>query len=258
MEPRRGWVTVDGRRLETAWWGPGPEGAPSLVLLHEGLGCISLWRDFPARLVEKTGRGVFAWSRAGYGQSAARPLPWPASYMHEEAARCVAPVLEAAGVRDCVLVGHSDGASIAAIYAGTHDDARVKGLVLLAPHFMVEPECLAGIAAARERFGQGDLRARLARHHADVDVAFYGWNDAWGSAAFRDWDITAEAARISVPVMVVQGLADPYGTVAQVHAAGYRAQGVMLEGVGHSPHLEAPGVVLDDITAFCNRLAKAA
>lgn len=255
MEPRRGWVDVAGCRLETAWWGPGPEAAVSIVLLHEGLGCVSLWRDFPARLAARTGAGVFAWSRAGYGRSDPRPLPWPVTYMHEEAAHGVGPVLDAAGVRDCVLLGHSDGASIAAIYAGMRDDARVKGLALLAPHFFVEEECLAGIAAARTRFEEGDLRSKLARHHAQVDVAFFGWNDSWRNPAFRNWDIRAEAARISVPLLVIQGLADPYGTAAQAHAAGPRAQVVLLDDVGHAPHLEVPELVLDVITEFRARLA---
>lgn len=248
--PRRGWISVSGRRLETASWGKEP---PGIVLLHEGLGSVSLWRDFPARLAAATGHGVFAWSRAGYGNSGPVPLPRPVSNMHDEAA-VLGALLDALGIGDCVLLGHSDGASIATIFAGTHHDPRVKGLALIAPHFLVEDVCLAGIAAARERYRAGELRARLARHHADVDGAFRGWNDVWLEPAFRAWNITAEAAQVRVPVMVVQGLADPYGTVAQVAAAGPRAEAVLLDCVGHAPHLEAPVATMDAVRGFCARV----
>ena len=247
---RRFWLEVAGRRLEAAQWG---EGSPRLLLLHEGLGCVAMWRDVPARLAEATGMAVMAWSRAGYGGSDAMPLPWGVGYMHAEAAERVAPVLDAVGAERCVLVGHSDGGSIAALYAGTHADARVRGLALLAPHFFVEPETIAGIEAARERFLHGDLRARLARYHEDADGAFRGWNGAWLNPDFRAWDISRACAGIRVPALVVQGLADPYGTAAQVaalQAAGTAVQPLLLAGVGHAPHLEAPEPTLAAIAAF--------
>ena len=251
---RPGVLEVAGRRLETAWWGPGPEDAPSIVLLHEGLGCVALWRGFPERLAAATGCGVFAWSRTGYGGSTPIQPPRPVSYMHNEAADWVRPVLDAAGIGRAVLLGHSDGGSIAALYAGTQHDARVRGLALLAAHFFVEDVTIAGIEAARERFRDGDLRARLARYHADVDGAFWGWNGAWLDPAFRAWDIRAACAGIRVPSLVVQGLADPYGTEAQVHAAqaafGAAVQPVLLDGIGHSPHLEASDATLSAVAAF--------
>jgi pimeloyl-ACP methyl ester carboxylesterase len=245
---RRGWVEAGGRRLETGWWGPPPEAAPSIVLLHEGLGCVALWRGFPEKLAEATDCGVFAWSRAGYGASDPITPPRPLDYMQIEAAECVRPVLDAAEVQDCILVGHSDGGSIAALYAGTHDDPRVRGLALLAPHVFVEDISIRGIEDARARYLGTDLRERLGRYHADVDGAFWGWNRAWLDPAFRDWNITPDCAGIRVPTLVVQGLADPYGTAAQVEAlrtvAGEHVRPLLLEGVGHAPHLEATAATL--------------
>jgi pimeloyl-ACP methyl ester carboxylesterase len=251
---RRGWLAFPSRRLEAAWWGPAVEAAPTIVLLHEGLGCVAMWRDFPAALAEATGCGVFAWSRAGYGASDPITPPRPLTYMQQEAADWVRPVLDAAGILVCALLGHSDGGSIGAIYAGTRRDARVRGLALLAPHFFVEDIAIHGIEAARGRYLTGDLRGRLARYHADVDGAFCGWNGAWLDPAFRAWDISAECAGIRVPTLVVQGLADPYGTAAQVAAlqavAGDFVRPLLLEGVGHSPHLEAPEPTLAAVAAL--------
>ena len=260
--PRRFDLHAAGHRLEAAWWGPPAEDAPTLVLLHEGLGSVGLWRGFPARLAAATGCGVFAWSRAGYGRSDGNPPPWPLDYMKIEAADRLAPVLAAAGVGRCVLVGHSDGGTIAACYAGTHDDPRVRGLVLLAPHFLVEDICVTAIAATRERYRSGDLRARLARHHDHVDDAFGGWCGAWLDPGFRAFDILAESAGIRVPALMIQGLADPYGTVAQV-AVAERAMAphltaLTLPGVGHSPHLEAEDATLAAIGAFLKRAGLAA
>lgn len=251
-------IEIAGTRLEAAWWGPEPERAPTLVLLHEGLGSVALWRDFPARLAAATGCGVFAWSRAGYGRSDPVKPPRPVTYMHDEAGGFVRPVLDAAGIGASVLIGHSDGASIAALYAGTAADTRLRGLVLLAPHFVVEDVSLAGIEAARDRYVAGDLRARLARYHDDVDGAFWGWNGAWLHPAFRTWDITQEAAGIAVPTLVVQGLADPYGTVEQARIAERTIRApvetVELPGVGHVPHLEAAAETLAAITGFLRRV----
>ncbi len=251
---RPGWVNVDGRRLETAWWGPAPDAAPTIVLLHEGLGCVAMWRGFPARLAEATGCGVFAWSRAGYGASDPVPPPRGVMYMHNEAANCLRPVLDAVSIQQCILLGHSDGGSIAALYAGMRDDARVRGLALLAPHFLVEDVSIAGIEAARERYVTGDLRERLARYHADVDGAFWGWNGAWLDPAFRAWDILPACAGIKVPTLIVQGLADPYGTAAQAtalrSAAGEVVRPLLLEGVGHAPHLEAADATLAAVAAL--------
>ena len=187
------------------------------MLLHEGLGCVALWRDFPEALAAATGCGVFAYSRFGYGGSDPVTLPRPMRYMHDEALDVLPRVLDAAGVRRAVLVGHSDGGSIAAIHAGAVHDPRVLGVVLIAAHFFVEDLNIASIRADQGRpTSSGDLRARLARYHRDVDVAFRGWNDAWLDPRFRAFDITEQVARIQVPVLALQGADDPYGTDEQL------------------------------------------
>jgi pimeloyl-ACP methyl ester carboxylesterase len=258
LAPRRTALSLDGRVLEAAWWGKAPGEAPTLVLLHEGLGSVDLWRDFPARLAEATGLGVFAWSRFGYGASDPAPLPRPMTYMHEEAVEVLPRVLDLAGIRRCALVGHSDGASIAVINGGEVQDERVRGLVLIAPHLFVEDIAVASIAGIRDAYEAGGLRQRLARHHRDVDNAFRGWNGAWLDPRFRAFDITGSMARVQVPVLVLQGADDPYGTDLQVRACQQgRAGGVearMIEGAQHAPHLEAADSVVAAVAGFARRL----
>ncbi len=205
-------ITIAGRRIEAAWHGPAPDRAPTLVLLHEGLGCIAMWRDFPRLLAERTGYGVLAYSRPGYGKSDPVLLPRPLSYMHDEAREVLPAVLDQAGIRKTVLVGHSDGASIATIYAGSQQDFRVRGLALMAPHFFVEDISVRSIAEAKQAYETGGLRERLARYHADVEVAFRGWNDAWLDPKFREWRIDDELAHVRVPMLIIQGKDDQYGT----------------------------------------------
>ena len=251
---RRGFLELDGRRLETAWWGPAPDAAPSIVLLHEGLGCVSLWRDFPTRLAEATARGVFAYSRFGYGTSDPEPLPWPMTYMHREAEVVLPRVLAAAGIGRHLLLGHSDGASIAAIHAGGPPRAGLAGLVLIAPHFFVEDAGLASIVAIRGPYETGGLRAKLARHHAHVDVAFGGWNGAWTDPRFRDWNILDRVSAIAAPMLLLQGSADAYGSAEQIFSAARMArrpaETVLIDGAGHAPHLERPDDTLDAVARF--------
>lgn len=172
-------VQIGSRYLETARWGPSPTEAAPLVLLHEGLGCVALWRDVPERLAEATGCGVCAYSRFGYGRSDPQPLPWKLTYMQDEARDILPQVLDEACIRDAVLVGHSDGGSIAAVYAGAARDRRLRGVVLMAAHFFVEDSNIARIAKIRADYRQGPLRERLARYHRDPDIAFHGWCDSW-------------------------------------------------------------------------------
>lgn len=253
-------LTVNGARLECRFLGPPPAAAPTLVLLHEGLGSLGLWRDFPEKLQAATGLGVVAYSRAGYGGSDPEPLPWPLDYMERHASGVLPGVLDTIGFRRGMLVGHSDGASIAALYAGTVSDPRVQGCVLLAPHFFVEQVCLDAIAAAKEAYEEGGLRARLERHHGrNVDNAFYGWNASWLAAEFRKWDITDALHQIRVPLLLLQGLADPYGTAGQVEAASRLcpapADVRLMEGVGHAPWREAEAETLEAIRSFAGRLS---
>jgi pimeloyl-ACP methyl ester carboxylesterase len=251
-------LILDGRALETQWWGPPAHAAPTMVLLHEGLGCIKLWRDVPRALAEETGCGVLAYSRFGYGASAPCDLPRPMSYMHDEARQILPRVLDAFGIERCVLVGHSDGGSIAAVYAGSTQDFRVRGLVLIAPHFFVEDSNIAAIAAIRAEYETGGLRARLARYHDNVDAAFWGWNGAWLDPRFRAFDLTAELAHIRVPMLLVQSADDPYGTTAQLDFAARESMCpcdiVLIPDARHSPHLEAPIPTRAAIVAFTRHL----
>jgi len=230
------------------------------VLLHEGLGCVSLWRDFPARLAGATGLRTLVFSRAGYGASDAEPLPWAVSFMHRQGLEVLGPVLDAAGIDDAILVGHSDGASIALVHAGGADPrGRVRALVLLAPHVLCEDLTIRSIEAAREAYERGDLRARLLRHHgANVDNAFRGWNGAWLDPGFRAWTIEEYLPRVRVPVLVIQGEDDAYGTRRQVDAIAAGCPGpvetLLLPGCGHSPHRDAPDETLGAVAGFVRRL----
>lgn len=205
MTARSLWLELDEGRIEAAWWG---DGEPVIVLLHEGLGCVALWRDLPAWLADTLHCRVFAYSRFGYGQSDPKPLPWPLRYMHDEALGVLPRVLELAGIERAILLGHSDGASIATIYAGGTTAPRADALVLVTPHFFVEDAGLAAIKAIGREYREGALRERLARYHRNVDVAFYGWHDSWVDPGFRAFDLTAELAGVRVPILALQGAED--------------------------------------------------
>lgn len=239
-------ITLPQGRLEIAWWGPAAPDAPTIVLLHEGLGSLGLWRDFPEKLAQATGCGVFAYSRFGYGHSDPVPLPRPLDFMRIEACEVFPKLLDAIGIRRAILFGHSDGASIAAIHACSHQDFRIHGLVLLAPHFFTEP---VGLAATAQRYATGDLRPRLARHHAHVDIAFCGWADTWLDRRFpKTLDLIPDIAHIRVPILATQGEADSYGTVEQLTVLAREAycpvRTLLLPGIDHAPRLEAPVAVL--------------
>jgi len=250
---------VGGRRVEAAWHGPVPDKAPTLVLLHEGLGCVAMWRDFPAKIAERTGYGVLVYSRPGYGKSDPVPLPRPLTYMHEEAVEILPAVLDQAGIKRAVLLGHSDGASIATIYAGCRQDFRVRGLVLMAPHFFCEDISVKSIAAAKEAYETTDLRVRLARYHGNnVDVAFWGWNQAWLHPDFRHWNIGEFLPTLRVPVLIIQGRDDQYGTAAQIELAQAEAhcpvEVLYLDRCQHSPQVDQPEATLEAIAEFSRRV----
>jgi pimeloyl-ACP methyl ester carboxylesterase len=247
-------LTAGGRRLEYAWHGPPPEAAPTLVFLHEGLGSVSTWRDFPARLAQATGCGALVYSRAGYGGSDPVPLPRPLRFMHDEA-RVLPAVMDAASVREAVLVGHSDGASIALVHAGSAPSARVRGLALQAPHVFCEDVTVRSIQEAARSYREGDLRKALGRHHgANVDVAFWGWNRAWLDPGFRAWNLEEFLPGIRVPVLLLQGEQDEYGTLRQLDAIEAGCAGpvrrLVLPNCGHAPHREQPELTLAAMAAF--------
>ncbi|HEX2655986.1 MAG TPA: alpha/beta hydrolase [Xanthobacteraceae bacterium] len=250
--------TINRRRIEAAWHGPAPDQAPTLVLLHEGLGSVAMWKEFPRILAERTGYGVLTYSRFGYGKSDPAPLPRPVSYMHQEALEVLPAVLDQAHIRNAILIGHSDGASIATIYAGGAQDFRIHGLVLMAPHFFVEDISIRSIAAVKTVFEQGVLRDRLAKYHDDVDGAFRGWNDVWLNPDFRAWRIDDSVAHVRVPTLIIQGREDEYGTLAQVKLAEDEAycpvETLILDRCKHAPQVDQPVATVDAISAFVHRV----
>lgn len=253
-------VTVDGVALEYACHGPAPDAAPTIVMLHEGLGCVALWRNFPARVAARTGMGVFVYSRQGHGRSDPARLPRPLDFMTREATGVVPPLLDAIGFRRGILFGHSDGATIAAIHAGSVGDHRVRGLILMAPHFFTEPMGLAEIERAREAFASTDLKERMARYHDDPEGAFRGWNDVWLDPGFRAWNVADVINHIRVPVLAIQGRDDQYGTLAQIAEVEERCpapvETAILDDCRHAPHLEQPDHTLDAVTEFIARLER--
>lgn len=253
-----GYLEVAGTRLEARFI-DGSADRPVLILLHEGLGSVSQWRDFPDLLATATGCAVLVYSRAGYGASSQVNLPRPLTYMHDEAVDVLPHIISQLQGRDHVLVGHSDGASIAAIYAGSKPLPGLTGLVLMAPHVFVEDISINGIRTARDAWTTTDLRDRLKRHHGEnVDVAFLGWNDSWLHPGFRAWDITGFLPLIIAPVLAVQGRNDDYGTLAQLDAIERSCGGpvtkLVLDDCGHAPQKDQTAAVLDAICSFLTEL----
>ena len=250
-------LEIDGRRIAASRWA-GDADAPTIVMLHEGLGSVSLWRDFPAALAATTGCPVFAYDRFGYGRSDGAPLPWPTRYMHDEALDVLPRVLAAAQFRTAITLGHSDGASIALIHAGGMQDFRLRGCIVIAPHLFVEDISIASIEAARSAFETTDLPARMARHHRDPDNAFHGWNGAWLNPAFRDWRIDEYVPTIRVPVLALQGAEDEYGTPAQLEPLVTEAycpvETHLIRGAKHAPHLTHRDAVMSHVAAFVARI----
>jgi len=250
----QGFCRAGGKRLEWGAFGPEPGDGPVIVLLHEGLGCLALWRDFPDRLSQATGLPVFAYSRAGYGQSDPCELPRPLDYMTREAMEVLPEVLDALGAMRVILMGHSDGATIAAIHAGRIAGDRVRGIILMAPHFYTEEMGLAEIARAAEAFEATDLKAKMGRYHRNPDVAFRGWNGAWLDRGFREWNVADVIDFIRVPTLVIQGREDQYGTLAQVDEVVRRSPEavdvIVLDECRHSPQFDQPEQVLTRVTEF--------
>ena len=255
-----GWLDVDGSNLEYICHGPQPGDAPTIVMLHEGLGSAKLWRDFPEKLAAATGWGVFAYSRTGHGQSDLTDLPRPIDFMTLEAEQVVPRLLDAIDFQNGVLLGHSDGATIAAIYAGSIEDFRVRGLILMAPHFFTEPIGLQEIARARTMFQDQDLRQKMARHHKDPDNTFHGWCDTWLDPRFETWDVSEVIDYLRVPVLAIQGREDQYGTLAQIAAVETRSYAPVdvevIEDCRHSPHLDQPDQTLALVETYLNRLQR--
>jgi len=245
---------VLGQPLEYRWIGPPPDDAPTIVFLHEGLGCLAMWSDFPDRLASATGCGALVYSRMGHGASDPMRGPLPVRFMHDEALDVLRAVIERFGIKEVVLFGHSDGASIAIIYAGAHP-GPIRALVLEAPHVFVEPVCIESISRIARAYDTTRLREQLARYHgSNTDSMFRTWTDVWLRPEFRQWNIEEYLPAIESPVLVVQGEDDKYGTVRQVDAVVTQVSGsaksLVLAHCGHSPHSERPDEVLEAAGRF--------
>ncbi len=252
MAPISTQLEVDGHRLECLEYPARQPSRPPLVLLHEGLGSVSLWRDFPAQLAAATGCYTLVYSRLGYGQSDLLEGLRQPDYMHREALEVLPQVLAARGIAKPVLVGHSDGGSIALIHAGA-GRWPVAGVVTLAAHVFVEDLTIASIAAAKLAYTSTDLPQKLGRHHRDVDKTFWGWNHIWLDPRFRAWNIESYLAGINCPLLAIQGEQDEYGTKRQVEAINAQVQGsrqLMLADCRHSPHRDQPQACLAAIVEF--------
>ena len=250
-------ISVLGHNLEVVRI-PGRPGHTELVFLHEGLGSVSHWGDFPARVAASTGCAVTVYSRYGSGRSDVLGEPRTVRYMHHEAQTTLPALLEQLGIEDPILIGHSDGGSIAIIYAGTFN--RLRGLVLLAPHVFVEDLSVRSIEQAKVAFETTKLSEMLGRHHRDAARTFWGWNNIWLDRAFRSWNIEEYLPRITCPTLVIQGLDDQYGTMAQVEAiknqSGGSVEVLTLPNCAHSPQRDQPGRVLERITAFIGKACR--
>ena len=273
MNPTRVEVGWNDRLLQLeALQISGPADGPLLVFLHEGLGSMSMWRDFPTQLCERLGARGLVYSRPGYGRSTPRAQDerWGVDFMHRQAHEVLPALLQTLKVQEPIwLVGHSDGGSIALLYAARHGSAAngqsqapeappLAGAIVLAPHILVEDVSVRSIEQARQAYLHTDLRQRLARHHDDPDSAFWGWNDIWLSPAFRSWSIEADLHRIKVPVLAVQGVDDEYGTLEQIRGIARRVpQTELLElpACGHSPHRDQPQALMEAVAGFVGRHA---
>ena len=252
-----GFAQIDGRQLETAWIAPARPGLPTIVMLHEGLGSIALWKDFPQRLAARTGCGTLVYSRYGHGASTLLEGRRPVDYMHREGQVVLPALLRHFGIERPILFGHSDGGSIALIHAGFRPD-DVAGLILEAPHVFVEDVSIASIAGARQAYRTTDLPGKLQRYHQDVDRTFWGWNDIWLDPDFRSWNIEDHLPAIRCPILAIQGEDDEYGTRAQldaIAAATPATEVVLLAKCGHSPHRDQGMETLERSAGFIETVA---
>lgn len=248
-------AAVSGVQLEYRLLEEGRPG-PTLVFLHEGLGSVDLWKDFPQEVAQAAGSPALVYSRRGYGRSDPLEGPRSPSFLRDEAVTTLPALFEELGVEHPILIGHSDGASIALIHAG--EFPGVRGVVAMAPHVFVEPEAQRAAAALEESFLTGDMAEKMSRYHRDPAATFYGWFDIWRSPGFRDWNIEHVLAGIACPVLVIQGADDEYGTIAQVEAVESGIPGpvqrLWLEDCGHSPHRDQPDRVRSAIVDFVSRV----
>lgn len=250
-------ITVEGLKLEYRDFPATVENRPPVLLLHEGLGSVAMWRHFPEKLAAATGCRVIVWSRAGYGGSQAYAEARTPRYMHREGEEMLPAFIAALGIERPFLVGHSDGGSIALIFAGAFPQVP-RGIAVMAPHEFVEEVTLAGILEARTAWATTGLPKKLARyHHERTSQVFADWNDTWLSPAFRDWNIESYLPRIQCPVLAIQGEDDEYATMRQIDVIAEQVPGtelLKLSACGHSPHRDQEAAVLEALAGFIERI----
>ena len=252
LHQQRGEVVVDGKRLETFWIEPKQAARPTIVMLHEGLGSVALWKQFPERLASQTGCGVLVYSRYGNGRSDILREKRPVEYMHHEGEVVLPELLDKLDIVRPILLGHSDGGSIALIFAGKYPE-RPRALILEAPHVFVEDLSVASISQAKDQYQTTNMRPKLARYHEHVDATFWGWNDIWLDPQFRSWNIEEYLPAIRCPILCIQGEEDEYGTIAQLKAIKARVQAteiLMLPDCKHSPHRDQAEATLERMAEF--------
>ncbi|MBN2040539.1 MAG: alpha/beta hydrolase [Spirochaetes bacterium] len=252
-------LNVNGINLETVRYGPPPEEAATLIFLHEGLGCVEMWHDFPEKAAEAAGCAALVYSRQGYGRSDSCTLPLPLSFMHHEGLNVLPALISAAGIKEYMLIGHSDGASISLIFAGGTPAVNLKGIILEAPHTFCEKKTVSHIREAKDWYENGDLKKRLEKYHGiNTECAFYGWNRAWLDPDFKKWNIEEYLPDIKVPAFVIQGADDEYGTLKHMQSIELKSSGVVktlvLDKCGHSPHKDQQKKVLQSIAAFVKEI----
>jgi len=254
---QRGEVLVDSKRLEFLWIAPEQTGLPTIVMLHEGLGSLALWKDFPQRLAERTRCRALVYSRYGHGASDRLLEKRPVAFMHHEGEVVLPELLDKLEIEKPILLGHSDGGSISLIFAGRYPD-RPQALIVEAPHLFVEDLSVASITQAKVNFTTTDFRQKLARYHAHVDETFWGWNDIWLDPEFRSWNIEEYLPKICCPILCIQGEQDEYGTAAQVRTIEAKVSGaqvMMLPNCKHSPHRDQPHITLECMVKFIEQVA---
>jgi len=247
-------LTLDSKKIEILWYQKGQKDHPTLIFLHEGLGCTRMWKDFPEKVSQNTGCPALIFSRPGYGNSDPCPLPWKINFMHKEALSILPQVIKKAQIKKYILIGHSDGGSIGIIFAGSQYAQGLKGLITQAAHVFCEQITVDCIHQAKTNYKHHDLRQRLKKYHGkNTDNAFWGWNDVWLNPKFINWNIEKYLSRIQVPMLAIQGKDDQYGTIKQIESIKSRANHVktcIINDCRHSPHLERPGKILDMMTQF--------
>ncbi len=250
---------LNGKKLESVWYGPPPEESPTLLFLHEGLGCVSMWRDYPEKLAQQTGCGALVYSRLGYGNSDACELPRPLNFMHHEGLEVLPKIIAQCKLKKYIFVGHSDGASIALINSGGNPTESLLGIISEAPHVFCEKLTIRSIKKVGELFRSGNLRELLKKHHgSNIECAFNGWLNVWLHPEFEEWNIESCLSKIQSPQLVIQGNDDEYGTSAQVEAvvrhSGSLVETHFLDNCGHSPHRDQESLTLEFMIQFVQNL----